>query len=152
MAIANNDVYRNKVADIESGIYSCAKILIKEKLCAKVFEERALILRNCDTVVKEVTQQRRSDKTVYTIIKIDSVCNTLQLVLSLFASTPSYTVDIMCTLCDKKTTRSFVVAHVDLNIIRNFGVQCLKDALQSPSQIIEKCCAKSTLNQHKIMT
>ena len=50
----------------------------------------------------------------------------------------------MCTLCEKKTTRSFVVSHIDLNIIRNFRVQCSKDALQSPSQINEKCCPNKT--------
>ena len=141
MVVANNSSYAKQVEEMDSDIFSCAKLVIKEKLGAAFYKERARILRKLNCTTKDIKKYKRnSDKSMYNIVKINSLCNLSERAVELFSTTPSYVTTYTCQLCNSSKTENFIEAHIDLQIIKDCGIKNLSRSLELRPKKEKKCC------------
>lgn len=132
--LLNNEPYNNALLCSSAKFILCAQILIKERLSAKFFKERAKILSNI--------KQLKANK-IKSIIKVNATCNIANLTTWLLEDVPSFTEINTCDICNRAKIRRNFICNVNYNIIREKGVQCLIEAINEELDIYRTCCGKS---------
>lgn len=145
MVILTDEYYKMLSNELEVDIFSLAKMYIEYKLSADVYNERARILRNSSATIKEVKQYEKDlkrSKSTISIVTINALCNITELTNNLFSAAPSYSIFYTCPLCNKIIEDTFILTHVDLQVIRNCGISNLLRALRISQRKGKICCSE----------
>lgn len=141
MALANDKFYAEQTAEVDIPLFRCARLFLKDRLCAKLFRERASILRELRCTDKDISEYKMTTgETVCNIVRINSVCNVTDMALELLSGAPSYIIIYWCNICKLSKTDTFIDARIHLQIIKDEGIQHLKEALDFSSNAKKRCC------------
>lgn len=130
MVVCNNPTYRESVVG-QTGIYTCIDILIKKGLVAKVFTERANLLRTCPKLRQEVYGNA---------ITVYGDSSITQMIEQLFANVPSRTIRRTCPTCKIETVDRRVFLDVNYNPLTSVGIKALDQAVAFGRYDPPQCC------------
>lgn len=134
MAASISDVYRKAIMKAQSEIFACVNTLIIDGVCAKLYRQRAHILKNLSQLNPEPERNG--------VIKINANSTLHSLATYLLQHNPSSTERTECSTCGKQNSRKYPVQTTNYNILCNMGIRHLSQAIDESRNIPKLWCGK----------
>ena len=125
--ILNNNKYNQWTAQLDSGIFQCAKLLISGGLKGPIYNKRATTLKDISILHVERTEHCRNTKSRTNIIRIEGACNVGSLTSILFSTATSCYFIATCSQCEKETNKTAVLLQPNLMSLKNERLNTLNE-------------------------
>ncbi|EFN61779.1 hypothetical protein EAG_08141, partial [Camponotus floridanus] len=128
---SHNNIYRDKIKDYTSPIFSCVNELLRAGLSIKFYLNRVNALN-----IPQLKPENRRNR----IIQIVATANIANMATLMFQDYPSCIIEKRCATYKKESVKRIIVMSVDFDMWMKDGATSLPDALYRGDSRPRLCC------------